>query len=124
MSEQQGQGENSEQISRAAHLAEYQFRPGASGNPKGRPKKARDLEAMALKRCPAAIRRLTELMSSDNDKVALGACIALLDRGMGKCRSNDEGRLVKLLEERLQQMLAEAEAERAKEPPLLEGQTP
>lgn len=39
---------------------------------------------MARKHCTRAIQRLAELMNSEDERVSLGACIAMLDRGHGK----------------------------------------
>jgi hypothetical protein len=60
------------------------FRPGQSGNPNGRPKKVRELTAIADENAETAMRTLAKLMTSSDDRVALAAAQALLDRSMGK----------------------------------------
>jgi hypothetical protein len=60
------------------------FKKGQSGNPGGRPQSAREVTALALENSEQAIRRLIALMSSKDERVALSACIAVLDRGIGK----------------------------------------
>ena len=60
------------------------FQKGKSGNPGGRPKIESEVRELAQKHGRAAIRRLVKIMKSDNDRVAVTACQALLDRGFGK----------------------------------------
>jgi hypothetical protein len=61
-----------------------QFRRGVSGNPGGRPKLEADIRRLAQAHGPAAIRRLVQLLGSDNERVAVTAAIVLLDRAYGK----------------------------------------
>jgi len=72
--------ENKVESDRPPHL----FRKGESGNPGGRPKVEGHVRELARRQGPRAIRRLTELMQSPNERVAVAACQALLDRGYGK----------------------------------------
>lgn len=63
------------------------FQKGRSGNPGGRAKKTPDLievEELARKASPAAIKRLVEWMESDNARASVAACTAILDRAWGK----------------------------------------
>jgi uncharacterized protein DUF5681 len=60
------------------------FKKGQSGNPGGRPKSHREITQLALEGSEHAIRRLIALTSSKDERVALSACIAVLDRGIGK----------------------------------------
>jgi hypothetical protein len=62
------------------------FIKGKSGNDGGRPKMEVRVRELAQKHSPAAIKRLAELMYSENERVAVAACDALLDRGIGKPR--------------------------------------
>ncbi len=65
------------------------FVKGVSGNPAGRPKRTRkelDLIQACRKKAPEALEKLLELMDSDNDSIAIKACISILDRGYGRPR--------------------------------------
>jgi hypothetical protein len=57
---------------------------GISGNPGGRPRAERQVRELAQTYGPRAIRRLAQLMRSSNERVAVAAASALLDRGYGK----------------------------------------
>ena len=63
------------------------FLPGSVGNPRGRPKKEtlkKSLEYEILDSARMeAITRLIELIHSEDDTVALQACIEVLDRTLG-----------------------------------------
>lgn len=63
---------------------ETRFKPGQSGNPSGRPKKVRELTAIAEEHSEQAMRNLAKLMSSQDEKVSLAASREILDRSMGK----------------------------------------
>src|SRR4051812_2305772 len=102
-----GSAQNSES-ERALRTLGRPFPKGVSGNPGGRPRSLAEVEELARKRAPKAVRRLTQLMDSDDDRVALAACVALLDRGYGKPRSSDEERIEERVERRLEELLAEA----------------
>lgn len=60
------------------------WKPGQSGNPNGRPKKVVDVAALARDSSTRAMERLAKLVDSDDDRVALQAAIAVLDRAVGK----------------------------------------
>lgn len=60
------------------------FVPGVSGNPGGRPKDEHRIAELARSHGPAALERLVQLKDSKDERVALSACVALLDRGYGK----------------------------------------
>ncbi len=60
------------------------FAKGKSGNPGGRPKEVAEVRELAKKHGPAAIKRLVKLMASDNERTAVSACEALLNRGYGR----------------------------------------
>ena len=62
------------------------FPPGVSGNPSGRPKVIAELQQAAEEGSPAAVRRLVELIDSDDERIALAAVNSILDRVMGKPR--------------------------------------
>jgi hypothetical protein len=66
-------------------LRNSSWRPGQSGNPKGRPKPEVDIAALARKHGPKCIKIVAGIMMKDKDsKVRLAAAIALLDRGWGR----------------------------------------
>ena len=55
------------------------------GRLKGVPNKATaEIKELAQKHGPEAIRKLAELVTSDDDRVVFAACQALLDRGYGR----------------------------------------
>jgi len=60
------------------------FKKGQSGNPGGRPKEVAEVRKLAQEHGPAAIDRLAKLMKSDNERTAVAACEALLNRGYGR----------------------------------------
>ena len=60
------------------------FEKGKSGNPGGRPKEVAEVRELAKKHGSAAIERLVELMASDNERTAVAACEAVLNRGYGR----------------------------------------
>ncbi len=61
------------------------FLPGVSGNPGGYPASMREVVKLAREVGPEAIARLTDLMrTSPDDRIAIAAAMALLERGYGK----------------------------------------
>ena len=60
------------------------FKPGQSGNPRGRPKVAAEARELARQHGPRALERLVELIESDDERVALMAAKEILDRAYGK----------------------------------------
>ncbi|HYD42498.1 MAG TPA: hypothetical protein VEB43_16850 [Anaeromyxobacter sp.] len=60
--------------------ASTRWQPGQSGNPGGLPPIIRGVRLLAGERAPRAIQRLSELVESTDDRIALAAAIALLDR--------------------------------------------
>jgi hypothetical protein len=65
------------------------WRPGRSGNPTGHSGLYGEAVSLARHAAPAAVKRLIELMSSDDERVASVACNSLLDRAFGKPREYD-----------------------------------
>lgn len=62
------------------------WKKGQSGNPNGRPKKTEQQKAedAALRQAEKAMKVLSDLMNSDDDRTKLAAAQAILDRGLGK----------------------------------------
>lgn len=65
-------------------LRNSSWRPGQSGNPKGRPKPEVDIAALAREHGPRCIAVVAKLLSDNDHKIRLAAAIALLDRGWGR----------------------------------------
>jgi hypothetical protein len=66
------------------------WKPGQSGNPNGRPKIAAEVKELARAHCPKAMRRLIDLVDSEDERVAFMASKELLDRGWGRAPKADE----------------------------------
>lgn len=64
------------------------FKPGQSGNPRGRPKKNPEVCEILKAASSDAAKKLVELSQSDNEKIALAATIEILNRTEGKPREN------------------------------------
>jgi len=65
------------------------WKPGQSGNPAGRPKRTpeqKEIEDLARTWSRAAINRLGKIATKGEDKDAVRACEAILDRGFGRSR--------------------------------------
>jgi hypothetical protein len=60
------------------------WRPGQSGNPSGHNGEYGQAMKLARQAAPRAVRRLIELMDSQDERVAAVACNAILDRAFGK----------------------------------------
>jgi len=71
-------------------LAANIWKPGQSGNPKGLSGAYGEAVSLARHAAPAAVRRLIELMHSDDERVALVASNSILDRALGKPRPAPE----------------------------------
>ena len=60
------------------------FQRGQSGNPGGRSKLPADIREAFKAKAPQALEVLTRCLQSDDDRVAMMAAQAILDRGYGK----------------------------------------
>ena len=60
------------------------YLPGVTGNPGGRPKVPMDVRSALEAGSLAAAQRLVELVNSEDERVALSASMAILDRVLGK----------------------------------------
>jgi hypothetical protein len=66
-----------------------QFKKGKSGNPGGRPQVRGEVRELAQSKAPRAFKRLVELMESKDQRVAMAASNAVLDRAYGKPSSEE-----------------------------------
>ncbi len=60
------------------------FKRGQSGNPGGRPKLPADIREAFKAKAPEALEVLIRCLQSDDDRIAMMAAQAILDRGYGK----------------------------------------
>lgn len=60
------------------------WKPGQSGNPKGRAKRQDAVKDLLDQHGPDAIQKLVALMSSDDERIALMAAKEIADRAYGK----------------------------------------
>jgi hypothetical protein len=71
-------------------LAANRWRPGQSGNPSGHSGEYGVAIKLAQRAAPYAVRRLIELMDSEDERVAAVACNSILDRALGKPKPVEE----------------------------------
>jgi hypothetical protein len=60
------------------------IKPGEVRNPGGRPGTPPDIKEALAAMLPAAVKRLGELLMSENEKIAIQATQVVLDRNLGK----------------------------------------
>jgi hypothetical protein len=60
------------------------FLPGFTANPSGRPKVVEEVQQLARQQAPAAFQRICELAGSKDERIALAASQAILDRAYGR----------------------------------------
>ena len=60
------------------------FQKGRSGNPGGRPKLPADIREAFKAKAPQALEVLTRCLQSEDDRIAMMAAQAILDRGYGR----------------------------------------
>src|SRR5262245_24457824 len=63
------------------------FQKGVSGNPGGRPKLPADIREAFKAKAPEALEVLIRCLQSDDERIAMMAAQAILDRGNGKTQS-------------------------------------
>ena len=86
-------------------LAANRWQPGVSGNPSGHSGEYGVAIKLAQRASPTAMRRLIELMDSEDERVAAVACNAILDRAFGRPKVAEETK--DSLEERIRNMSRE-----------------
>jgi len=77
-------GAHTTRASDASKGISTKWKRGQSGNPGGRPRAEREVRELARKHGAKALKRLVELMASTNERVAVAAASAVLDRAYGK----------------------------------------
>jgi hypothetical protein len=75
---------------RARVLPRSAWKPGQSGNPKGRPPPEVDITELARKHGPRCIEVVARLLTDKDRKLRLAAATALLDRGFGRPKQEIE----------------------------------
>ena len=75
-------GNSGGSVERRAGLRSW--KPGVSGNPRGRPKVAEEVRTLARAHGQRALERLVELIDDPDPRVAFMAAKEILDRGFGR----------------------------------------
>jgi|SRR5579875_771204 hypothetical protein len=65
-------------------LRPHAFRPSTSGNPGGFPKSAAEAKRLAAEASPLAMARLVAMINSTDERVAIAACVEVLNRALGR----------------------------------------
>ena len=68
----------------ASRADKGRFAPGVSGNPGGRPTLPAEIKEMFQAKGPEALKVLTRCLQSGDDRIAMMAAQAILDRGYGR----------------------------------------
>jgi hypothetical protein len=68
----------------ATRDANGRFLPGFTANPIGRPRVVDEIKQLARQHAPAAFQRICELVESKDERIALAASQAILDRAYGR----------------------------------------
>jgi hypothetical protein len=84
---------------------ERRWKKGQSGNPSGLSGQYGEAVSLAQQAAPDAVRRLIQLMGSDDERVALVASNSILDRALGKPREQPQPSASKAPEEMSDQEL-------------------
>jgi hypothetical protein len=64
------------------------WKPGQSGNPKGRPRPLVDIAALAREHGPRCIKVIADMLDDPDSRVRVSAATVLLDRGFGRPNQN------------------------------------
>jgi hypothetical protein len=83
----------------------HMWKPGQSGNPSGHSGDYGEAITLAQQAAPDAVRRLIALMESEDERVAVVACNAILDRAFGKPKAAEPAK--DTLVERVRRMTPE-----------------
>jgi hypothetical protein len=91
------------------------FQPGQSGNPGGRKPIAAPVKAALAELNMPAIARLRQLIGSDDEDIALRACLAVLERNLGKVMQPVEVDASKLQDSELKRAVVDVAKQWAEE---------
>jgi hypothetical protein len=89
-------GEDDAMSENPTREANGRFLPGFTANPSGRPRVVEEIKQLARQHAPAAFQRICELVDSKDERIALAASQAILDRAYGRPMQAIQSEVTKL----------------------------